>query len=909
MTRRVFWFLVTIILLTAACLRLWQLQEYPPGPHYDEAAEVLITRSIAFGGADHFPIVESYQGREALFYYLNAPLFHLIHDGVFTLQLSNVFMSLLTTAAAITLGRAMFAGRRGQIVAMAAGALMTLSFPLLLMARQAFRTPALPLLQTLALLCLWQGLKRGGSRWLVAGGFFAGCALYTYMASRLFPLWLLIGGLLLIALDQARRGLRLRQGVIFFGALALTALPMALYAIQKPDIFLGRLYEVTQPGQSITLVESIRLHLRMFFIQGEILLRYNLPGRPYFTWPEGALLLTGFGVALRRLLRAGRAIERAAYGLALLAPFMILPSVISVGGFPPNHMRSVGMVPLVFIQLGVGFEVVWGRVMRALRTRAVPPQAAPLITAVVIIFCGVLVGQVYFGWASRADLYYDADADLAAATEWLPQHISDHTRVYVASQHLEHPTVLIANLPDVTWLGQTMLFRPPPGRDGIVIFPRSAPPPEDWAAWLAPYALADVPPGPDGRPAFEAFRLTGDAPLPELLMPAEPARNGLLTLLGYHASPIFPGAAGEIVLNWQVDQTPPQADLTPVLQLEDHLGSVLARAETPFIQTNRWQAGETLMHRLTVRVPVGTPPGNYPVRLTWVARANEQYLPFDEGSVWAQVGEVEVLRPVHFPDADALSIPNRQTIEAAPGVRLLGWGSLPVTRRPGESIDLTLYWQGVGDTRADAHLQPVLMGARGESRLEQSPSQYPASRWADGEIVRENVRWSIPRYLIGGRYGLSLRVGETQINLGTLEIAGIPRLFDAPAAGQVIETELGEAFQLYGYTLAANGTIQLELIWQALAENPTDYTVFVHLVDASGQIIAQRDTMPVNNTYPTSLWAAGEFVIDLYTFADVPPGRYTLRAGLYDQMTGVRLALKKRPQEDFIDLGTVTIEA
>lgn len=909
MKRRTYWFLAAIILLTAACLRLWRLHQYPPGPHYDEAAEVLITRSIAFGGANHFPIVESYQGREALFYYLNAPLFYLVHDGVFTLQLSNVFMSLLTIAAVIALGQAMFAGRRGQIVGLTAGALMTLSFPLLLLARQAFRTPALPLLQTLALLCLWQGLKRGGAKWLITGGFFAGCTLYTYMASRLFPLWLLLGGLLLIALDRGRRGLRLRQGALFFGVLALTALPMAVYAIQKTDIFLGRLYEVIQPEQSITLAESLRLHARMFFIQGEILLRYNLPGRPYFTWPEGALLLIGFGVALWRLVRPGRASERAAHGLALLAPFMIIPSVISVGGFPPNHMRSIGMVPLVFILIGIGLDAVlmYGRRVVRVHSRVLL-RLAPAITALTILLGGALVGQMYFAWAGRADLFYDTDADLAAATRWLPEHTAENTRVYVASQHLEHPTVMIANLPDVTWLGQIMLFRPPQDRDGMVIFPRSAPPPEDWAAWLAPYAMNEVPSGPDGPPAFEAFHLTGDAPLPDFRSPVEPAHNGLLTLLGYDANPIFPGAAGEIVLYWQVNQTPQQPDLTPVLQLEDHLGIVLARAETPFIQTNRWQPGETLMHRLTVRVPFGTPPGLYPLRLTWVARASEQYLPFDGGSVWAQVGEVEVLRPVNFPDADSLSIPNRQIVDAAPGVRLLGWSDLPAALRPGERIDVTLYWQGVGDARSDMNLQAVLMGARGEIRLPQSPTRYPASQWADGEIVRENMRWSVPRDLAGGLYGLALRMGDTQIRLGTLEIAGIPRLFDAPAADRIVQTGLGESFQLYGYTLEIDGVVRLEFIWQALAETRTDYTVFVHLVNSSGQIIAQRDTMPVNNTYPTSLWAAGEFVIDSHEFLDVPPGRYMLRAGLYDQTTGVRLRLKEHPQEDFIDLGTVIIE-
>ena len=47
----------------------------------------------------------------------------------------------------------------------------------------------------------------------------------------------------------------------------------------------------------LTLVQSIVLHLKMFFIVGDPYFRYNVAGRPYFTWPEGILLLIGIGVA------------------------------------------------------------------------------------------------------------------------------------------------------------------------------------------------------------------------------------------------------------------------------------------------------------------------------------------------------------------------------------------------------------------------------------------------------------------------------------------------------------------------------------------------------------------------------------------------------------------------------------
>ncbi len=274
--RRYFLPLALLILLVAAVLRLYGLHQYPPGPHYDEAVYLLITRSIAFGGARFFPIVEAYQGREVLWMYLNAPLLSLIADDIFTLRVTAAFCNLITIAASIALGRAMFPGRRGLLVGLAVGVMMALSFPQVWLARQAFRAVTLPLMQALALLFLWRGLtyhpkplsERTGSPvsggrgvrgliFLALGGLFAGGALYTYMASRLFPFWLLIGGLALFAFDRARWRLRLAQGIVFFGVMALVAAPMAVYSIQKPDIFLGRLEEVTQAAESISLIKSI----------------------------------------------------------------------------------------------------------------------------------------------------------------------------------------------------------------------------------------------------------------------------------------------------------------------------------------------------------------------------------------------------------------------------------------------------------------------------------------------------------------------------------------------------------------------------------------------------------------------------------------------------------------------------
>jgi 4-amino-4-deoxy-L-arabinose transferase-like glycosyltransferase len=70
--------------------------------------------------------------------------------------------------------------------------------------------------------------------------------------------------------------------------------------------------------------------------------------------------------------------------------------------------------------------------------------------------------------------------------------------------------------------------------------------------------------------------------------------------------------------------------------------------------------------------------------------------------------------------------------------------------------------------------------------------------------------------------------------------------------------------------------------WEALAEMQQNYTVFVHLIDADGNLIAQEDRPPAG--YPTSDWRQHEWVEDIYRITlpeALPSGNYRLSTGFY----------------------------
>ncbi len=96
-----------------------------------------------------------------------------------------------------------------------------------------------------------------------------------------------------------------------------------------------------------------------------------------------------------------------------------------------------------------------------------------------------------------------------------------------------------------------------------------------------------------------------------------------------------------------------------------------------------------------------------------------------------------------------------------------------------------------------------------------------------------------------------------------------------------------------GYDLAAavDASLTVTLTWAAQAVPPQDYTVFVHLVDSEGKLLAQDDAPPNAGRYPTSWWLPGDVIRDPHTLAlpSTPTAGWELRVGLYDPMTDTRL--------------------
>jgi hypothetical protein len=135
---------------------------------------------------------------------------------------------------------------------------------------------------------------------------------------------------------------------------------------------------------------------------------------------------------------------------------------------------------------------------------------------------------------------------------------------------------------------------------------------------------------------------------------------------------------------------------------------------------------------------------------------------------------------------------------------------------------------------------------------------------------------------------------------------------------QPVGADLGGRVTLESYSLPEESaepgsTLNLTLVWQPTGEIGTNYKVFVHLVDDSGQPLAQRDSEPLGGSRPTTTWSAGEMVTDrvgLLLPPELRPGDYELLVGMYDPETLERLPLLDAAGQtvgDSISLGSVQI--
>jgi hypothetical protein len=168
--------------------------------------------------------------------------------------------------------------------------------------------------------------------------------------------------------------------------------------------------------------------------------------------------------------------------------------------------------------------------------------------------------------------------------------------------------------------------------------------------------------------------------------------------------------------------------------------------------------------------------------------------------------------------------------------------------------------------------------------------------------------------LVGLQLLLALSLGLAWRPVEAVIVVAQRPEMEAPPAGLVpLLKEFEDNITLAGFSLTSDSlepgdVLGLTLLWQSGGASSRPYTVFAHIVDASGDLAAQQDNWPVLGQWPSTCWLPGEEITDPLAIQlpeDMPPGAYQLLIGLYDATNGRRLPTVNG--QDMIKLSTIHI--
>ena len=296
------------------------------------------------------------------------------------------------------------------------------------------------------------------------------------------------------------------------------------------------------------------------------------------------------------------------------------------------------------------------------------------------------------------------------------------------------------------------------------------------------------------------------------------------------------------------------------------------------------------------------------------------------------------------------AISHRLEANFANQVKLLGYELAANRVEPGGGLPVTLYWQGLDWMGQSYTIFAKLLAADqtvhgGRDRLPQEG--YRTIYWAPAEIVTDSFGVPVEADAPAGVYYLNLGlyyevagqalslplvengqpIDASSVTLGPIKVGRTPPEFvQTEANPQVaLDQPFGNAphLTLLGFDIQSptkssdpnpptlqssnpptlrssnlpifqSSTLSITLYWRSESPLPLDYTTFLHLSNSAGDLVAQRDQPPLKGAYPTSLWDPGEIIadqIDVPLPAELSPGRYELRVGLYDPHSDQRLPI------------------
>ncbi|MBI5563474.1 MAG: hypothetical protein HY870_01170 [Chloroflexi bacterium] len=219
---------------------------------------------------------------------------------------------------------------------------------------------------------------------------------------------------------------------------------------------------------------------------------------------------------------------------------------------------------------------------------------------------------------------------------------------------------------------------------------------------------------------------------------------------------------------------------------------------------------------------------------------------------------------------------------------------------PDQPIQLSIRWAANQLIGRDADLQLSIIDSAHTAVISQTDRLAPAtSTWQPQQLVVGGYTLTPTQTLLPGSYTVRVSVLVDGRVIGSADLPH--RLINEPARDNglwlmVVSEEPRVRFnvpiELRAADVSRRGNLlSLWLHWRAHEAPGVNTKYFVHLIDETGQIGVQDDSLHVKYTRPSSTWQADQMISDLIELPlwNLKPGQYRIAVGLADPDTGERL--------------------
>jgi len=662
--------LLLIILGIALALRLWQIDQLPPGFHFDEAFEGLEAWRILTDPAYRPVFLTGNFGVPPLNSYANALTFAFWRAGggvvgPTAMRVTAALFGCLGVVAIYGLASELRRTRFGFTACSAA-------FPLLAalvlatmrwhihFSRMGIEPIIVPLIWTLTTWFFLYGWRSGHFLAFAGSGVILAAGMYAYQGAWFIPFLLLVT-LLILLIDRWRRReqpaarlpslRRALSGTLVTGLVAAVLFaPLAWFFVNHIDLVFLRpaqlsiVGETTSPADS-GLAASLWATVKMFGpfgSPGDSDPRRNLPGAPALTLWYALPFYVGLALTI------WRAYQPAAAIILLGLVGLLLPGVMSE--YAPHFHRILGAAAPTALLCAIGLDWLWQ--WRPRPSEPLYRALGPWLVIFILVSGTLREAQNYFvRWAALPDLFHAFDVGLWQVGQEIAAQPAD-TPIYLTPRTADHATLAFA------WETRPDAHPAPTTFDGRQIFPLTAGSTirderyvviadEDFRTPLLLPGLF-----PDAMIAHKILDATGKRYASSYRRPANstiarepqvflhedksPERIGDgISLLGYDVqpSPLVAGGILYLQLYWLVD-APPTDDWTIFTHLlqptADGSSSLVAGYDSQpgggSLPTSAWLAGWQILDEYQIVLPADLPAGEYQLA-TGLYQANGKQLP------------------------------------------------------------------------------------------------------------------------------------------------------------------------------------------------------------------------------------------------------------------------------------------